>query len=192
MSATQVLREEHEGILAMLAVVDAAAERLSQGKEIPADLFANSVDFFRNFADQCHHEKEERELFPKLVEHGIPNEGGPIGVMLAEHERGRAHVRALREAAEQVARGDATAVPALVSHAHAYVDLLRAHIDKENDILFVMADRVLSPDEQNTLQQAFERIERDHIGPGVHERYHAMIGEYQAVAAGWNTVPVAG
>jgi hemerythrin-like domain-containing protein len=188
MQATQVLRDEHEGILAMLAVVEAAAYRVRDGKNVPADLFTDAAGFFRNFADKCHHNKEEAELFPALVEHGIPQDGGPVGVMLVEHDQGRELIRGLSAAAERYASGDQTAVPALVSNALAYVELLRAHIAKENSVLFVMADQVLSDQEQDKLYQAFDVIEKDHMGPGVHERYHAMIGEYQKIAQEWEKV----
>jgi hemerythrin-like domain-containing protein len=186
MQATKVLRDEHNGILAMLAVVEKAAYRLRDGKDIPTDLMTNAVGFFRNFADRCHHGKEEDELFPKMVEHGIPKEGGPIGVMLIEHDQGRAFIRGMSESAERFAKGDAAAVPALVSNTLGYVGLLREHIDKENGILFAIADQVLSDAEQKQLYIAFEEIEANRMGPGVHERYHAMIDEYQKIAAGWN------
>ncbi len=189
MKATQVLRDEHEGILAMLAVVEAAAYRLRDGKSVPPDLLTNAVDFFRNFADKCHHGKEEQQLFPALLEHGMPNEGGPVGVMLDEHEQGRALVRGMKDAADQYAAGDLTAQPALISNALAYVKLLREHIDKENGALFPMADNILSEHEQGELCDAFERIEAEEMGAGVHERYHAMIGKYQKLAAEWNEVP---
>ena len=189
MQATQVLRDEHEGILAMLAVVEAAAYRLRDGHSIPADLFVNAAGFFRNFADKCHHGKEEAQLFPKLVELGIPNEGGPVGVMLEEHVQGRAFVRGMSEAAERYAKGDKAAAPALISNTLGYVKLLREHIDKENGVLFPMADQVLSDAEQNQLYEVFEQIEANEMGPGVHERYHAMIGEYQKLAASWERVP---
>jgi hemerythrin-like domain-containing protein len=188
MQATQVLRDEHEGILAMLAIVEAAAYRVRDGKSVPANLFTDAAGFFRNFADKCHHNKEEAELFPALVEHGIPQDGGPVGVMLAEHDQGRELIRAFSAAAERYASGDQTAVPALVSNALAYVELLRAHIAKENNVLFMMADQVLSDQEQDKLYQAFDVIEKDHMGPGVHERYHAMIGEYQKIAQEWEKV----
>lgn len=190
MKATQVLRDEHEGIRAMLSVVESAAMRARDGKPVPASLFTEAADFFRNFADKCHHNKEEAQLFPKLVEHGIPNEGGPIGAMLIEHVQGRGFVRGISEGAERYAKGDAGAVPALVSNTLGYVRLLREHIEKENTVLFAMADEVLSDSEQGILYQAFDEIERAHIGPGVHERYHAMIGEYQKIAAEWERVPV--
>ncbi len=188
MQATQVLRDEHEGILAMLSVVEAGAYRVRDGKSVPANLFSDAAGFFRNFADKCHHNKEEVELFPALVGHGIPQEGGPVGVMLVEHEQGRAFVRALSAAAERYASGDQTAAPAMVSNALGYVELLRAHIAKENGVLFAMADQVLTDQEQDSLYQAFDAIEKNHMGPGVHERYHAMIGEYQRIAQEWDKV----
>jgi hemerythrin-like domain-containing protein len=185
MKATRVLRDEHEGILAMLSVVETAANRLRAGKDIPRDMMINAVDFFRNFADKCHHGKEENELFPKMVERGIPREGGPIAVMLVEHDQGRAFIRGMGDAAERYAKGDANAAAPLVENVLGYVALLRAHIAKENEVLFPMADQILNDIEQGELYDAFERIEANEMGPGVHERYHAMIDEYQQLAASW-------
>lgn len=189
MQATQVLRDEHEGILAMLSVVEAAAYRLRDGNSVPPALFTDAVSFFRVFADGCHHGKEELELFPKLVERGIPNEGGPVGVMLIEHDQGRAFIRGMAEAADRYAQGDATAAPSLIKNALGYVKLLREHIEKENGALFVMADQVLSEEEQSSLYDAFEEIERTRTGPGEHERFHGMIAQYQKIAKEWTQVP---
>ncbi len=185
MKATQVLRDEHEGILAMLAVVEAAANRLQNDKEIPSDLMTSAVGFFRNFADKCHHGKEEDELFPTLEQRGVPRQGGPIGVMLMEHDQGRAFIRGMGDAATKYAQGDKTATPALIQNALGYINLLRQHIAKENDILFAMADQILADADQTKLFDAFEQIEATRTGPGEHERYHAMIAEYQKIAASW-------
>jgi hemerythrin-like domain-containing protein len=185
MKATRVLRAEHESILAMLAVVETAAKRLQSGKEIPGDLMTNAVGFFRNFADKCHHGKEEDALFPAMEQHSVVKDGGPIGAMLAEHEQGRAFVRALSDAANRHAQGDQNAVPALVQNALDYVNLLRQHIWKENNVLFQMADQVLADADQEKLFAAFEHIEATRTGPGEHERYHALIAEYQKIAASW-------
>ena len=59
--------------------------------------------------------------------------------------------------------------------ALSYAELLRAHIAKENDVLFVMADRLLSGPEQASLLDAFEQIEINKLGAGTHERLHAMM-----------------
>jgi hemerythrin-like domain-containing protein len=185
MKATDVLRNEHEGILAMLAVVETAAMRLRQNKDIPPAMMTGAVGFFRNFADRCHHGKEEDGLFPQMVERGVAKEGGPIGAMLAEHEQGRAYIRGMSEAAERYSQGDSSAITPLVTNTLSYVTLLRAHINKENFVLFPMADKLLGEPEQSQLYAAFEHIEATRTGPGEHEQYHAMIAEYQKRVADW-------
>ena len=140
---TTVLREEH---LVILKVLDALERVLNKGSALSTqnvETLAKYVSFFQLFADACHHGKEEDLLFPELEARGIPREGGPIGVMLAEHEQGRGFVRQMREALPGARAGEAAAVDALVSAGRDYIDLLRQHIDKENNVLFMMADRVV-------------------------------------------------
>ena len=185
MSATDVLKDEHRGVERMLAIVEAASNRLAAGGDVPTDLYLNAVDFFRGFTDGCHHTKEETKLFPAMEQRGIPHEGGPIGVMLAEHDLGRTYVRALAEAAQRYSQGDRLAVPGLVQSGQSYVSLLRQHIAKEDGILFPMADKVLSTEEQAQLSEDFEVIEREKTGPGEHERYHHMLDELERVVAAW-------
>lgn len=176
MTATDVLQAEHEGILAMLGVLGALENAARRSKLDRADA-AGVVGFFRNFADRCHHGKEEKQLFPALAAAGMPVENGPLGVMLAEHDRGRAFigqmVSALQDAGPSGERAFAAA-------AAGYRDLLTVHINKENRVLFPRAEEILSEREKERLQKAYEAIERDEMGEGVHERYHATIGEMTA------------
>jgi hemerythrin-like domain-containing protein len=94
--------------------------------------------------------------------------------MLAEHEEGRSLTRAMREAAERLQAGQPQAKDQLVSSALGYVALLRQHIAKEDRMLFPMADEVLDASRQADIAEAFERIEKEETGPGVHERYMAV------------------
>ena len=132
-TATAVLRDEHRVILKALDVLEAAADRLAVDMPVPASAWAALLDWCVAFADARHHAKEERLLFPALEAVGLPRAGGPIGVMLEEHEIGRGLVRDMREGPADVR----------AARARRYVDLLRAHIDKENDVLFELADALL-------------------------------------------------
>ena len=127
---TQILSDEHRVIERVLAALEGLTQR-----PVAGDNWRKALDFFRCFADQCHHFKEEKVLFPALEAHGIPREGGPIGVMLLEHEEGRAHVRAMAAAVEQLESSDVEVTETLLNHARAYFALLREHIQKEEDIL---------------------------------------------------------
>ncbi len=143
-TATQTLRDEHVLILRALDVLEAALERATP---LSPGWWAQLLTWLRAFADQNHHAKEETGLFPALERAGVPREGGPIATMLAEHDEGRALIRAMDGAPDEAARAAA---------ARRYVSLLRAHIAKENDVLFPMADAVLDDDGQRDLARAFE------------------------------------
>ena len=69
----------------------------------------------------------------------MPAEGGPIAVMLAEHDQGRAYTRGMVDAAQRLKQGDGDAAQQLVDNALGYAGLLRQHIQKEDQILFPMA-----------------------------------------------------
>jgi len=179
MTATEELMTEHRAIERMLAVLEAAAGRLEAGEPVRPEAFRQAVDFVRNFADRCHHGKEEENLFPRLEELGVPREGGPLGVMLFEHDEGRAYVGAIAEAVDAYERGDEAAARAIAGNARGYVELLRGHIQKEEGVLFPMADQLLSADDQRSLEESFERVETEVMGAGVHERYHRMLDELE-------------
>ena len=180
MTATEELKTEHRAIERMLAVLETAAARLDRGERVRPDLFREAVDFVRNFADQCHHGKEEENLFPRLAERGVPREGGPLAVLMFEHDEGRAHVRAIAGAIDDYESWDEQAARSIAKNARGYVGLLRGHIWKEENVLFPMADDLLSPEDQREMEERFERVETEVMGPGVHERYQALLDALEA------------
>ncbi|HNT24920.1 MAG TPA: hemerythrin domain-containing protein [Anaerolineales bacterium] len=184
MEATQFLMAEHDVILRVLTAMQTALAAIPNHKVQPG-FFLAAADFIKNFADGCHHAKEEGVLFVEMEASGISVKGGPIGAMLADHEQGREYTRSLQQAAERWQDGDVSAVAAVVVNAAGYIDLLRSHIHKENMILFPMADRVVPVDRQDTIWEAFERVERQEIGMGVHEKYEALAEKLALEAAGY-------
>lgn len=179
MSATEELKQEHRVIERMLAVLNAAAARADRGQALPPDFFPKALDFIRNFADKNHHGKEEDNLFPAIEKHGIPRQGGPLGVMLAEHDQGRAYVRGLDDAGQRLAKGDGAALKDAAKNARGYADLLSQHINKEDNILYVMADRVLTAAEQQDLVKKFEQVERERIGAGKRLEYVKLLEDLE-------------
>ena len=178
MSATEELKHEHRIIERMLAVMEAAAARVDAGQSLPTEFFPKVVDFVRNFADRCHHGKEEDNLFPALEKRGIPRQTGPIGVMLMEHDQGRAFVRGMDEAGKH-ASGDKAALKTALDNARGYAKLLRQHIDKEDNVLYPMADQVLTPADKQELLSKFEEVEQERIGAGKHEEYVKLVEDLE-------------
>lgn len=179
MRTVETLMHEHRVVERGLSVLEAMAARLAGGQSVPSDQVTGLLDFFRDFVDGCHHAKEEQSLFPALVERGIPREGGPVGVMLSEHDQGRKLQRQMREALPRLG-SDAGARSRFAQAVGDYAPLLRQHIMKEDNVLFRMAERVLTPEDDRRLAQAFDRHEQEAMGEGTHERFHALIDRLAA------------
>jgi len=176
---TQTLKDEHELILQALEALERKVAAIQVGATPDPAYFEKAVEFLRTFADRCHHGKEEDLLFKRMAERGFPVQGGPIAVMLHEHEMGRAYIRGIAEGAGKI-RTDSTAAAQIVENAQGYIMLLRNHISKENTILFPMADQALAPEDQDALRDAFAKFETETMGPGVHEAMHKLLEELKA------------
>lgn len=71
-------------------------------------------------------------------------------------------------------RSGPQAVRKLADALLQYVELLRTHIMTENNVLFPMADRMPSGEDLEELARAFDNVEAEEMGEGVHERYHQL------------------
>jgi hemerythrin-like domain-containing protein len=168
------LVHEHRLILAALDSLESLATRVDAGDKADRRDVAQFADFFRGFADTCHHGKEEDILFTALVDAGFPKGSGPIGVMLHEHELGRRLVRRIRELGDRVDAWTPTDSEEFVGAARSFVNLLRDHIAKEDDILYPMAEAHLSAMELERIRQMFELFESQRTGSGEHQRLQAL------------------
>ena len=158
MKPTETLKHEHQIVLLVLKGAEREARSIQAGSGAHEEEIEQMVDFFRTFVDRCHHGKEERHLFPAMHGKGMPLEAGPLAVMLHEHELGRSAVRAVAGALERVKRGEAGRRRRISRTALlGYVELLRSHISKEDNVLFPMADRILPAEEQGDLAVALRQ-----------------------------------
>jgi hemerythrin-like domain-containing protein len=112
---------------------------------------------------------------------GVSNRGGPIEVLLHEHQQGREYVQAMNAALDQYTKGDQSVVNEFVKSAKGYINLLNQHIEKENGVLFPLAEKHLSKQTQEKLWEGFEMIETQKIGVGKHDEFHKMLDNLESV-----------
>lgn len=161
MEATNILMEEHRVIVRVLSCLEKIVSEAEDSGKLNADAANVALDFFRNFADGCHHAKEEDRLFVVMQEKGIPNHGGPIGVMLSEHDHGRHFVQGMSAAVAKAAQGDMAAIEKFTENARDLIALLNDHIYKEDHVLFPTADQILEGEAGDGLLTDFRRIESE-------------------------------
>jgi hemerythrin-like domain-containing protein len=171
---TTALVDEHKLILRMLTVLERNAALTQTGKYATYQFYLDAVDFIRNYADRFHHAKEEDVLFEALVANGMPRENSPVAAMLLEHDQGRAFVRAMEEAAQAALRGEPGQDEVIAVNARGYLELLREHIAKEDDILYPLAERLIPDTLREGIVAAYEAAEAK-TPVGFAARYEALV-----------------
>jgi hemerythrin-like domain-containing protein len=170
--ATDDLRREHDVILSVLEIAEDVVKNKTHTEDAKLKFGNEFIYFLSVFTDRCHHGKEEGHLFPTMINKGFPNHDGPIGVMMQEHINGRAMVKEMRSYVDQ------KDLIGLVQTVAEYTVFIRNHISKENNLIFPMADKYLSSEEQDDMFANFEIFEEDVVGHGVHEQLHKMIDQW--------------
>jgi hemerythrin-like domain-containing protein len=154
-TATKNLEDDHVYVLKLTGVM----KIITQSVNPDIEHIESIVDINRNFADGLHHAKEENIFFPALGKKGFSAQQGPVAVMLNEHIQGRNFVKGITDNLEMYKKGDAAALKGIFQNMNGYADLLISHIAKENNILFRMADNVLTGEEQAGLLKEFNKVE---------------------------------
>ena len=178
---TQKLKDEHQLILRMLALLEKNALATEKGSFSDYRFYLDGVDFIRNFADRFHHAKEEDILFEALIENGMPRANSPVAAMLMEHDQGRAFVRGMELAASKALHGEAEQVAALVSNARGYLELLREHISKEDEILYPLAERLIPEAKRGAIVQGYQNAE-EKAAQGLEAHYRTVVEGYEKQA----------
>jgi hemerythrin-like domain-containing protein len=190
-TAVEMLEAEHRVIQKMVAGMSVLAEQIEGGEPVDVSLLESIVVFLRTFADHLHHGKEESFLFPALIRRGVPSQGCPIGGLTMEHQKGRVMVGELADAIRGYAAGEPPARENLVKRLRALVAFYPNHIWKEDYLLFPLAGKVLTPEDQQELLDKFETVERE-IGLDVHEGFDKVAADLARKVSGFVSSPKEG
>ncbi len=163
------LVKEHALVKLALRVLEKACDQIEAGKDMNQEDMRNVVLFIREFADKCHHGKEEALLFPAIKENNIPEEVALVDIFIEEHKISRGFVKNMADAIE------ASLSPIFIENARKYIQLLDQHIDRENQFLFPMAEKSLSEDKLKELEVGFENVEKNIIGEKRHQELFGLI-----------------
>jgi len=181
-----MLMKEHRLIERALDAMDGWVMTLNPGSESDdkAEL-ARFVTFIRGFGDAYHHSKEEDILFVAMVENGfprqagpiammLPRQAGPIAMMLHEHDLGRSLVSVLDGLAQQATTWSKEDHGTLARTARELSTLLRQHIQKEDQVLYPMADARLPEPVKQEIFRRFQAFEEQQTSSGEHQRLRAL------------------
>jgi hemerythrin-like domain-containing protein len=152
--ATALLRAEHD---LMLGVVDTVARALDAGGHLADQAFwCDVIAFFRDFAEDRHHAKEEGALFPVLEMRGADRVGGiSLDALRREHQEGRTLVGSLAALHARLDRPTPEVRTAFLRAVREYCARLVRHVARENESVLPVADRLLSASDQREVLKTF-------------------------------------
>lgn len=185
MDLFETLTDEHRLITRTVDALQAFIERVEQGGELDVVELNRFVVFLREFVDLVHHEREENILFPAMARLGYAKSGAPIAHVRDEHRREHAILFEIRQAAVRVRPLSSARRAHLVGLVRELIVFQRAHIKKENELLYPTVKkefsgktldevtRLLWSDddahgrlvEDSWLRSLAEELIRDHVRP---------------------------
>jgi len=164
----ELLMDDHN----MTEKVFAAIEKAFEQKEAPSPAFLKAcITYLTEYVENCHNKKEENFLFPRLEKAGVPRHGGPLAVMLMEHKQQTELIERIRESYQKL--GSSGGLENLKALLGDYISLCKNHYWKENDILFPMGLRVLTPQDEKEVIEGIQATEAL-LGDRTRERYYAL------------------
>lgn len=175
MNVTQKLMQEHQLILKYLDLLKRYIPKISIN-HLNNNFLAKLevfVDFIQNFADKYHHAKEENILFRHLEEPGVLIHCNPLPLMMQDHEEGRVFIRAMQKAVQTGNHASA------VENATGWITVLEAHIGKEDNVLYVMAEEGLSNHQKKAILQEYEVVEVEMNGAELVRKYEQLLSDLE-------------
>ena len=150
---THLLRHEHRVIEQALRALTGMCLNLASGNPVPPEALAQALDFIQIFADRFHHTREEDLLFPALEQAGFSQDEGALHFLRDEHQLERELLAELALTVAAYQTGEAGIAPRLIRAANEYSKHLLSHMQKEDSLLFHLAEELLDENAKAALLQ---------------------------------------
>lgn len=163
----KILETEHRLVLEVADAADAECRHIEATGTIRADLVGDMLGFFRYFNDGLHDPKEEGLLFARCHRRGMTDEDEPLEQMIGEHEWCRGKLDGLEASLERIDPADRAACLDLAARLREFVEVVRCHIEVEEEVFFDMAEHYLTTGDRQDLSEEFEAVHWDELEEGV-------------------------
>jgi hemerythrin-like domain-containing protein len=167
-SVSEDLMREHGVLKRVLLVYDEIADRLEGGKKFPPAALSESADIIRAFIEEYHERLEEDHLFPRFEKARRLTD--LVSDLRIQHHRGRILTERIRKDATPTALHDQETQKRVAHSLRQFVRMYNPHEAREDTVLFPAFRTIVSPDEYDSLGEAFEKREHEMFGEDGFER----------------------
>jgi hemerythrin-like domain-containing protein len=171
MKVTQALIDNHHVIVKVLDCLESAADRLENGQDIRPGFFMDVINFNKGFIENLHQKAEEGILFEAMIKHGLSKKDPALTMVILEHDQSRLYMRRMRNAVERWQSGNKAARRDVIRNALGFVNLLRQHIQDEDDKLYPLAEKIIPTEAQQSVFDAFEKYQQKSNDQGSRDKF---------------------
>jgi hemerythrin-like domain-containing protein len=173
-AALRIIREEHAALAAVLRSIPMLlAQYHRQGTEPDFGALRAMLFYVDEFPEQRHHRKESELLFPKLRAR-TPLARDQLDRLDADHAVGEARIRELEHALLAFEMMGESRRPEFERIAKRYVDFYLAHMAVEEHDILPLAERMLTAEDWDELNDAFAENRDPLTGHTPDEEYRAL------------------
>ncbi len=155
MSASNILRKDHEQIKRLEKIVNKCYHELYAGKSIPFSDIEIICLVISEFLDAIHYSREESSYFPCVASYGTLNK--EIRTFLIEHEFGSRIARNISKHLQRWKNGDDAREP-VARFLRTYSIYLNDHMAKEEKFFDKAEKTLLSKEEEQEMFEQFQSV----------------------------------
>ena len=155
MSATDLLRKDHQQIKRLEKIVYKCYHDLFAGKNIPFSDIELITLIISEFLDSIHYSREENSYFPCVASYETLKK--EIRTFLIEHEFGRRIASNIAKHLQRWKKGEDAREP-VARFLRTYSIYLQDHMAKENEFFDKAQKTVLSKEEEQEMFEQFQSV----------------------------------
>lgn len=177
MNPTFDIKAEHAAITIILDAMKKMAVDIRSGRHIDSYRIVQILDFLHTFSENCHYEKEEKILYPALLDFDVPWTVEPINHLVSEHKIAIQYMKEIDELFEAYLSGNAQALDSLPLILVKYAESERNHIRTVDAVLLPLCEKIFDNKKQSAIALKFKEIQDRSVGHEKHLEYFRLLSK---------------
>ena len=179
MTPTENLINEHKKINELLDIMSKIALKIKSKDVFYPNDVEEVVKYLINIIENSHHGKEDDVFYPELISSGIPKETAPLSIINYEHIISVNYLKDISSCVVNCKIGNDFSGELLADSLTNYVIAIKNHIQREEEIVFPIANEVFSIEKQNEILQRFEVIEQKYISNSFNDQFDELLNKFK-------------
>ena len=169
------IKGEHTAIKIILGAMKKLSLDMRTGKFIDSYRIVQIIDFLHTFTEHCHYEKEEKCLYPALLEYDIPWTADTINHLISENQQAQVYINEIDILFQEYLSGNTQILNTLSASMLRYVALEERHIKTVDNVVLPLCERVFDATKLKSVSCHLKKIQDQNVGHLKHEEYYKLL-----------------